>query len=390
MRCPKVLACLVVFTTILLQIAPAEAQRQAAQERARGQLGQNAALRYWQAFAHMPALDEGQQKLLASSASAGAVDPTAAKLAEEGRNALLYLNRGAAIRECDWGLHPEDGPYLLLPHLSRGRNLARLAAVRARVEFAAGNGAAGVDSAADAIVLGRHLASDLTAIISYLVQIGVERIAIEALAADLGGLDAAAMDRLDRRLAALPQGGSLEACMRVERDTFIDWALGNLRRMNDQDPWKQKVLQPLSGSPDAAAEVDALVAASGGTREAVIKQLEGLRGYYDQLGPILSLPRAQFQPRLAELQKRVEPNPLAKAVLPAMQKVYDRDAAGRTRMTLLKAAAAVARGGPERAMEFKDAEGNAIEYQATADGFELRSKVMDDGQVVVLKVGGRK
>jgi hypothetical protein len=71
-------------------------------------------------------------------------------------------------------------------------------------------------------------------------------------------------------------------------------------------------------------------------------------------------------------------------------KVYDRDAAGRTRMTLLKAAVAVARGGRERVTEFKDATGAAVEYHVTDGGFELRSKVLDEGQPVVLKVSGRK
>src|SRR2546426_10786006 len=104
MRTRTTVSVLAVFTTLVLFVAPLAAQRQ---PEAPAKLGRNAALCYWQAFAHMPKLDEKQQELLASAAE---------KLAESGKDALLYLRRGAAIGPCDWGLHREDGPYLLLPH----------------------------------------------------------------------------------------------------------------------------------------------------------------------------------------------------------------------------------------------------------------------------------
>src|SRR5204863_5448781 len=126
-------------------------------------------------------------------------------------------HRGAAVKNCDWGLHREDGPYLLLPHLAKGRDLGRLAAMKVRRDFAGGNPAGAAETGADAIVMARHLCSDPTAIISYLVQLMVERATIENLAPHLGALDAAALEALDKRLASLPTGGSLEACLRVER-----------------------------------------------------------------------------------------------------------------------------------------------------------------------------
>src|SRR5438045_2640049 len=236
MRVRIAVAADIVLTTIAFSVRPSPAQQQQQPRQATG-LGQNAALRYWQAFSQLPKMEEG--------AAAGS-DAESAKLAESGANALLYLRRGAAIGPCDWGLHHEDGPYLLLPHLSKGRDLARLAALKARLDLAAGRQPEAVDTAADALVMGRHLSGDLTAIVSYLVQLAVERTEIEALAPHLAGLDAAALERLDKRLAALPPGGSLEACMRVGRDSFLDWAVNQLRQMNDNDPWEEKVLGPFS------------------------------------------------------------------------------------------------------------------------------------------------
>ena len=86
-------------------------------------VAQNAALQYWQAFAHMPQIPP--------PGDSGA-DPDEAKLVQSGKDALLYLHRGAAVKNCDWGLHREDGPYLLLPHLAKGRDLGRLAAMKVR------------------------------------------------------------------------------------------------------------------------------------------------------------------------------------------------------------------------------------------------------------------
>ena len=382
---PRTIPARLVASIMIVLIVAASTPAQQQPRPAGGGLGENAALRYWQAFAAFPTLDEARQKLLAGPAAGD----EASKLAASGETALLYLRRGAAIGPCDWGLHREDGPYLLLPHLGKGRDLARLASLRARLDFAAGNSARAVDTAADAIVMGRHLSTDLTAIVSYLVQLAVERTAIVSLASGLAGADAAALDRLEARLAALPPGGSMDACMRVERDSFLDWAVTHLRQMTDQDPWKQKVLQPMSSSENAA-QLDAIIAAAGGTREGMIRQFEALRPYYQEMATILRLPRDEFRAKFADIRGRVEGNPVAKAIFPAVEKVYDRDAAGRTRMTLLKAAIAVVRGGGDRAREFKDAGGAPIEYVATADGFELRSKVTDDGKPVTLKVGGKK
>jgi len=373
------------IVTLLAVLSPAQQPAPA-----RNGLGNNAALRYWQAFAHLPKLDGRQEKLLAEPGDGTSDD--AAKLAESGKDALLYLHRGAAIVPCDWGLHPEDGPYLLLPHLGKGRDLARLACLKARADFARGDGAAGVGEVADTVVMGRHLSADLTAIISYLVQLAVERTAIDAVAPHLAGLDPAALDELDKRLASLPPGGTLEQCMRVERDSFMEWAVTHLRQMNDQDHWKERVLGPfaVNESQESKDKVDKVVAACGGTREGVLRQFEAMRPQYEELGRILRLPRDEFLAKFADLQERAKGNPVAVEVLPSMTRVYDRDAAGRTRMTMLRAAIAVIRDGPGKARDFKDAAGNSLEYVATADGFELRSKVVDDDKPVTLKVGGKK
>ena len=171
MRFRKPLSILIVSLTFAVLAPPLSAQRQPPAQPANGSLGQNAALNYWQAFAHLP-------RQLPAPGETGA-DPDEAKLLESSKDALLYLHRGAAIGPCDWGLHREDGPYLLLPHLAKGRDLGRLAGMKVRQDLAAGNGSAGAQTAADALVMARHLSSDVTSIITYLVQLAVERSTVE-------------------------------------------------------------------------------------------------------------------------------------------------------------------------------------------------------------------
>src|SRR5215213_5216575 len=100
MRPRTALASIVVSVIITFIAAPSPAQQQQPRrtDGGSGALGQNAALRYWQAFAVFPKLDDRQQKVLSDSASAaGGVDGDARDVAESGKNALLYLRRGAAI-----------------------------------------------------------------------------------------------------------------------------------------------------------------------------------------------------------------------------------------------------------------------------------------------------
>jgi hypothetical protein len=122
----------------------------------------------------------------------------------------------------------------------------------------------------------------------------------------------------------------------------------------------------------------------------VLRRFEELQPFYEEIGRIIRLPRDQFSAKFADLQARAQSNPLAVEVLPSMVRVYDVDAAGRTRLTMLKAAIAVARGGADKAKGFKDAAAQPLEYHETAEGFELRSKVAVDDKPVTLKVGGKK
>src|SRR3954451_8446656 len=85
----------------LFPCSPADAQAP------RGTSPPNAAIKYWQAFAQLPALDMENEKLLTDWNKAP-LDAPALKLIDRSQNSRLYLHRAAKIQECDWGLDYED------------------------------------------------------------------------------------------------------------------------------------------------------------------------------------------------------------------------------------------------------------------------------------------
>ena len=94
-------AFVVVFTLIAAQAAFAQP--------APGRLEQRAAV--LAGFQHTPELNEERQKSLADARRGQTLDEHV-KLLDDGRDAPLHLRRGRALKECDWGLHYEDGPVL--------------------------------------------------------------------------------------------------------------------------------------------------------------------------------------------------------------------------------------------------------------------------------------
>ncbi|HEX2473870.1 MAG TPA: hypothetical protein VHK01_03930, partial [Lacipirellulaceae bacterium] len=154
---------------MLLPCAFATAQRPAGQS----ELGSNAALQYWQAFAQMPALNEEQQKILDEWSTVSLNDPAVEKLATEAHKSMMYLHRAARLERCDWGLDYNDGVSLMLPHLAKARDLARLAALHARYEMERGNSRALRDDATGMMALARHVARDpimICVLVRFLIQ----------------------------------------------------------------------------------------------------------------------------------------------------------------------------------------------------------------------------
>ncbi|HET9177348.1 MAG TPA: hypothetical protein VFQ24_03235 [Terriglobia bacterium] len=92
--------------------------------------GENAALRYWSAFAQMQdvALTDAQVKELNRilEGTAPFVQSTYKDLIERNRKALETMARGAALPYCDWGIDYQLGPDVPVDYVRKALQLGRL------------------------------------------------------------------------------------------------------------------------------------------------------------------------------------------------------------------------------------------------------------------------
>jgi hypothetical protein len=93
-------------------------------------LGENAALRYWSAFAQMQdsAITDQQVKELSAilDGTTPYDDPKYKDLIEKNKHALETMARGTALTNCDWGLDYELGPDTPIDYAPKATALARL------------------------------------------------------------------------------------------------------------------------------------------------------------------------------------------------------------------------------------------------------------------------
>ena len=347
----------------------------------------NAAMKYWQAFGLMPSLDKDQEKLLHDWEKAP-LDAPAVKLIEQSKNSLDYLHRGARLTRCDWALDYQDGIGLLLPHAAKARTLAQLAALRARHEFEHGDVSAALADVVAMFQLARHVENEPIMILQ-LVGYAIEAMAVQAAAPHLPASKAALADAagaLDR----LPAGSSVADMLKRENETFLGWTIRKLKAAEKNKPGSWAVLwKELTGSPTEGNDPGSEALKAVKSFDEAIKLTEGLIPMYDELAKLSELPPKEFDTRYPEFVKKAQAaNPLARAVLPAVDKVAAAKRRAEARLALLKAAIAVVQNGSAALKDHKDPFGaGPFAYQATAGGFELTSKLIYKDQPVTLVVG---
>jgi hypothetical protein len=349
---------------------------------------ENAALRYWVAIDRLPQLTPEQQK--AFDAKPPVLDATAEGIVKDAENSLHYLHRGAAIPTCDWGSEMQDGPYVLLPHLAKARQLGKLACLRARLRIAAGDTAGGLDDLFDTLTLARHCGPGT--MIAMLVQNAIERIAIDTLASQLPRLDAATLATLPARLDKLPAPTRVRQTLTDEKRFFLPWLKAKVGDGRD-DAWRKEFLGLIT--PEGRNEADKKLAQrmrntittiSGAD---MVKALDRLDTTFDEAAKLLELPPDQFAAKWPAFRAAAEAsNPVAEWILPSLGTVVTSDGWHETKRVLLRAAIAVAQSGPGALKNHPDPFGHGLfEYKALPQGFELMSKFVMDGQPATLTVG---
>ncbi len=359
-----------------------------------GDLGGNAALKYWQAFATMPKFTDAEQTKLMAEHLTMPLDAQAKESVVKAEYALRMMHHGAALPRCAWGIGWEaDGIEVLLPQMSAARVLSSLACLRARMRFEEGRGTEGIDDIVAAMTMGRQVSTD-GSLIGVLVGYSIENRTSDALALFLPRLDPATIKSLKQRLDALPQGGNPVVGLRDCEEKTLEWFIHKVKATKDKESLLA-LLAPLTAPPegkvgDPIAGARALLDECGGNAAGVLKFAEAARPSYAVMAKVLALPLAQFEQEFARETARQAGNPVFKTFFPALAKVRESQARADVRRVLLSAAFAVQLDGPDVLKNYPDpVVGGTFDYVKSTGGFELRSKFMPDKHPLTLTVGPR-
>jgi hypothetical protein len=357
-------------------------------------LGSNAALKYWQAFAQIPKLTDAESTKLRAESLSAPIDAHSRELTSKADYALRMMQRAAALPRCNWGISFEDGMGVLLPHLPAARTLADLACLRARQRFEDGQNTEALDDLVAAAALGRQVSLDGT-LIALLVDYAIERRVGDAIAQNLPKLNAEQVKALKTQLDHLPTSDSPgKALLRCESET-LDWFIREVKKVKDKQRLEAFIIEICTmadDSPDKRREKYAkLVEECGGDVKGIIKNAEKVRSSYDRIAKKLELPLDEFIKECDSEFKNQADNPLFKLLFPSMIKVREAQARTDVYRAMLMAALAVRIDGKDAVKNYPDpVAGGAFEYVAFDGGFELLSKHKSaDGKPLSLTVGKR-
>jgi hypothetical protein len=357
-------------------------------------LGANAALKYWQAFATLPPLSDADQTRLVSQCATMPLDGQVHEIVNRSGYALRLMHAGAALPHCAWGLGwEEEGVGLLIPQVKAARVLSAIACLRARERFEAGRPTAAIDDILATLTLGRHLAQESINIM-LLMDWGIERSAGDTLTRYLPRLSAEQIKHLQRRLAGLPPAGTAATAIKIEEKCAVDWLVREVKKAKDRERLVALLSEYCGEDGKRATKAGALLEACGGTADGVLKLAEQTRASYQRIAKKLDLPPAEFDKEYVREKAGQGENPLFPYIFPAYDRLRRFQARADIHRALLSAALAVQLDGPTALKNHPDpVVGGSFEYITFKDGFELRSKFKIDkssSTPLTLTVGQRR
>jgi hypothetical protein len=189
-------------------------------------LGQNAALRYWSAFAEMQdySITEPQAKEL-NLILAGTVpydDVKYKDLVEKNRGALETMGRGTAVPNCDWGVDYALGPDAPVDYVRKALALGRLNVLYALHLLIGGD----KDGAVRTLAAGVRFSHDVASGGSLFATLAAKDLLVTHLrsigfALHVAGLSAAQRQVLEKALSPLVPGGlDWQSAVKRELDSF--------------------------------------------------------------------------------------------------------------------------------------------------------------------------
>jgi len=374
---------LAALTLLITSLAPPRSAR-AADAPPTPALGRNAALIYWQAFNAV----DGQMKEEAFAKAVSEFNTIAidAKVRGYVKDSVpLNLMRfAAAIEPCDWGtgmVIEEQGPYTLLPHLSKLRELARLGLLGARVRLAGKQATAAIDDLFAVYRMARHSqAGDV--LISHLVGIAIEAMANQFVADHLAEFSNEDLTVLRDRFAKLAPLTHVKEAIIGEGKTFGGWMKREAAKLSDFKA-RQQFLALLSGK-----EREEAVKAIGDPPK-ITAMVDEMIGMYDKIAELMALPPSEFGKAHQDFQAKIEEsrNPLSKMLLPAFATVHGTYHRSLAQREMLRAVLVWRLDGRAKFDTIKDPYGDGpFAVKMADDGREVSSKLTVRDQPVMMKV----
>lgn len=185
-------------------------------------LGENAALRYWSAFAQMQdsAITDQQAKELNAMLDGTAPydDLKYRDLAEKNRSALETMARGTAVADCDWGVESQMGADAPVDYVRKALTLGRLNVLYAFHLLQTGDKDGGVRSLAAGLRFSPDVANGGTLFATVVAKtLLVTHLRAVQFALQLGGLSTAQRSVLQKAVARLgPDGLDWQAAVKRE------------------------------------------------------------------------------------------------------------------------------------------------------------------------------
>lgn len=351
----------------------------------------NAALCYWRAIAQLPrptTAEETEAHDAQAALAAGVVDGTKAYDAsldawlETRAAAIAEVHAAASIERCDFGLHYEDGPEMLMPHLSGVRDVARAVLVAARKDEAGGDAGAAAARALEVLRLARHVDQD-GVLISSLVAAAIAGQALDVLAGVVDGApEGSGVPALVDGALEADEGIDFARALRMEAKVFGRTFAGlDADRMDD-------LVMVLGGSGDGGGW-DSL-AEEWGIPAETLRDPDYWKGgvaeyerRMEAMAALFGRPHAERQGALEAVEAEVESgHAMLRMLMPAVARCGETDARVDARLALVRVLARLraAPGEAPETLESRDlpadpATGKAFTVRPVEGGVRIESAI---------------
>jgi hypothetical protein len=226
----------------------------------------------------------------------------------------------AAARQtvpCDWGIDLSSGPGTFLPHLRFIKAVAVASQPRAMWDLQHGDQAGARDDLLAAFVLGRNAAQDGT-VIGGLVQYACNAITYATVAGNFGQFSPETLQQLESGFEAAPVPGTMAAAIMTEKANHVDWLANKIRQLPPGHPEnernllaaiqsdKELALLENNGDNPATNFWPRALAASGGTRDGLLKFIRESEPLYQRLAKIMALPLPEYEEQVQEFATEIQ------------------------------------------------------------------------------------